>query len=1046
MFLARRNILTLSCALFMSYQAQAAITNVTEANFDGINDSTNPATAVILNSSGTTGATWSNVTKTTGGSLVSKAFTGDASNEFLWLDSGGKNANFNATATLELNTPQAVDSTLVMEFDSFLSRRNSSGNGYVYVEGFGGATGTDRLFKLRFNSSASQTQQIFTFNSSDTAQATGGSIKYNTSAAIADSSDFASFYLRLHPTNFDLSMTNLVGADVSLTGLDYNTTTPATTLSKIVFTVVTGASGKNISGARFDNINVGVDDSPTALPASNTSGSSFTANWNSQSGADSYNLEYADNAAFTGSAVETGIIGTSFVVNKSSNVTYYYRVAAVDGGVTSSYSAPITVSTYLLGAGLTESFDNGIPTDWPVLNLSGDDAWISGAPATSSYRPTNTDGKYVSCTYDRPNNDWLITHKVAIPPAKGAKLSFKAYHGYRTGSTGSASQRKFKVKVAVDTGSNQLTTGDYNDVFSFDGIHPDQNFQDFDVDISDNAYKGKDIYIAFVYDGSNGRALSLDDVKLTEITTTEITGYDAIADLALRNSDTAVDELAEVQALLPSTVTIAGTFDTRAVTWTTDSSPNYDNSSNGTYIFTATLGAIPEGYTDNTAETVTANVIVTESFGVEILTPADSIESTPNLTGSAFSMTGWIKVDSTGQRGCFATIGEDDVDTGNNPFGFWVNPNGANAGRIEFWNGAYKGSANGLFPIDQWVQFAITGSTTSSNKIYINGALVWDTEVNQNAATNAILELGSTLANNPAESGSKLAYDEIAVFSKELTAQEVSEIYDGGTGHELDSSFNSMELYWRFEDEPQASTVADTDDDNDSAGTISGSQGTSYRWVAGVTVGSVITPAIGLQVSQTGNELVWTVEDEIGVKGYQIFVDGELFDTVQAVDADFYSLKIPADAKVKLVVVDDSGHEQTYLPEDGNVKIQVYDLEEGWNLIAVTSDDADLETLKDETVGVLWGWNGSGYEVVETASATEAVWVYSPIAKQVHVSGTKSDAKISLNLGWNMVGPVENDYIPAKADTVYAWSEIYDEIAGEDKVLMGGKGYWIFSL
>jgi len=207
-----------------------------------------------------------------------------------------------------------------------------------------------------------------------------------------------------------------------------------------------------------------------------------------------------------------------------------------------------------------------------------------------------------------------------------------------------------------------------------------------------------------------------------------------------------------------------------------------------------------------------------------------------------------------------------------------------------------------------------------------------------------------------------------------------------------------------------------------------------------------LTPAIGIQVSQTDDKLTWTVEDEIGVKEYQVFVDGELFDTIRAEGADFYTIKVPTDAKVKLVVVDESGYKQTYLPEDGNVNIQVYDLKEGWNLIAITSDDADLETLKDETVGVLWGWNGSAYEVIEAAEATDAVWVYSPIEKQVYVSGTKSDAEIKLDLGWNMVGPVENDYIPADADTVYSWSEVYDVIAGEDKVLIGGKGYWIFSL
>ncbi len=143
--------------------------------------------------------------------------------------------------------------------------------------------------------------------------------------------------------------------------------------------------------------------------------------------------------------------------------------------------------------------------------------------------------------------------------------------------------------------------------------------------------------------GADGRSGTAQDYLIAVVDVVpdiEITGYDAISDVLVRANDTAVDTVAEVQGLLPSTVTISGTSDTRSVTWTTDSTPAYDNSSAGTYVFTATLGAIPSGYKDDTAETVTANVVVTDSFGVEVLTAADSIVSTANLTGTAFSMSG----------------------------------------------------------------------------------------------------------------------------------------------------------------------------------------------------------------------------------------------------------------------------------------------------------------------------------------------------------------------------------------------------------------------
>ncbi len=319
---------------------------------------------------------------------------------------------------------------------------------------------------------------------------------------------------------------------------------------------------------------------------------------------------------------------------------------------------------------------------------------------------------------------------------------------------------------------------------------------------------------------------------------------------------------------------------------------------------------------------------------------------------------------------------------------------------------------------------------------------------------NATVTAGDYVVETAINSSEEVVTTELPIgiverFEREWFVQEVGTVV-------ADMTFDTTNIVDTLPAQSEAKLLyrSTTSEDFTEVATASSSNGneftfSSVSFMSGYyTFGAstTLTPSIGLQVSQTDDELTWTVEDEIGVKEYQIFVDGELFDIVQAVDADFYSLEVPVDAKVELKVVDESGYSKTYLPQDGNTTIEVYDLEEGWNLVAITSDKADLETLRNETVGELWGWNGSGYEVVETAKATDAVWVYSPIAKQVYISGTKSDAKIKLNLGWNMVGPVENDFIPEGADTVYSWSEVYDVIAGEDKVLIGGKGYWIFSL
>jgi len=68
---------------------------------------------------------------------------------------------------------------------------------------------------------------------------------------------------------------------------------------------------------------------------------------------------------------------------------------------------------------------------------------------------------------------------------------------------------------------------------------------------------------------------------------------------------------------------------------------------------------------------------------------------------------------------------------------------------------------------------------------------------------------------------------------------------------------------------------------------------------ATITRRDTITPAIGLEVSLEGTELVWTVEDEVNVQAYEVTytLNGEAkTQTVLAVDADFYTVDLPEGA------------------------------------------------------------------------------------------------------------------------------------------------------
>ena len=463
---------------------------------------------------------------------------------------------------------------------------------------------------------------------------------------------------------------------------------------------------------------------PVATAAETVTNTNFTATWNVVGNTDSYSVEYADNNAFTSSTVVNNISGTNQVCAKSGNVTYYYRVAAKNTHGTSDWSSVITVLPYEdIAAGSTVSFNNGIPEGWAVVD-NGGDKWGTSHSGNASWYPADNDGKYASCYFDKPNNDWLVSPAVTVG-SSGSTLTFKGFNGYVGGDNAA---RSFKVKVALTSAASQTSAdANFKDVFTTTTGHADNNFEAFSVVIKEAGgtdFKGQAVYIAIVYDGNDGRALSVDDIKFSQS----------------------------------------------------------------------------------------------------------------------------------------------------------------------------------------------------------------------------------------------------------------------------------------------------------------------------------VTPAIGLKVSRADNELCWTVEDEVDVKEYRV-VNAEtkaVIEVVLAVDADAYSVAVPDGVAVELVVVDHSGFSKSYLPQDGSKVTEVYTLKEGWNLIAVTCENADLTPLKEETVGVIWGWNRTSYEATDAVEATGAVWVYSPKAKRVYVTGTRSEAEIQLDSGWNMVGPTKDAYIPEDADTVYAWSTVYDVIAGNEKVLIGGKGYWIF--
>jgi RHS repeat-associated protein len=99
----------------------------------------------------------------------------------------------------------------------------------------------------------------------------------------------------------------------------------------------------------YDNISVNVIANPVAIAANTFTSTSFTANWNSSSGATSYRLDVATDSGF-GSMVSgysnlTVSSTSKNVTGLNAGTTYYYRVRAISSIGTSGNSNVITTYT-----------------------------------------------------------------------------------------------------------------------------------------------------------------------------------------------------------------------------------------------------------------------------------------------------------------------------------------------------------------------------------------------------------------------------------------------------------------------------------------------------------------------------------------------------------------------------------------------------------------------------------------------------------------------------------------------------------------------------
>ena len=229
---------------------------------------------------------------------------------------------------------------------------------------------------------------------------------------------------------FDLTATASSGLTVSYASSNTSVSTISgntVTLTGAGTTTITASQPGNGTFAPaipVDRVLTVKPQAPTATAATNSSASSFSANWGSASGAAGYYLYYGtDPTLATYTAASVGLVTTFNLTGLIPGTPYYYRLKSINTGIYSDYSNIIEVTT---GAGV-QTYDitavpsfTGVTLTWTKGNLSSRAVFVKEGTGTIT-NPDNNNRYYES-------TNWNI---------KGDQLGSSGYYCvyYGTGTT-----------------------------------------------------------------------------------------------------------------------------------------------------------------------------------------------------------------------------------------------------------------------------------------------------------------------------------------------------------------------------------------------------------------------------------------------------------------------------------------------------------------------------------------------------------------------------------------------------------------------------------
>ena len=208
-----------------------------------------------------------------------------------------------------------------------------------------------------------------------------------------------------------------------------------------------------------------------------------------------------------------------------------------------------------------------------------------------------------------------------------------------------------------------------------------------------------------------------------------------------------------------------------------------------------------------------------------------------------------------------------------------------------------------------------------------------------------------------------------------------------------------------------------------------------------------LSPISDITVTQIGRKIIWSTENENGIREYKVVdKDNTVISKVIADGSKQYAVTLKSTAHVKIIIVDKSGSQQIFTPDNKDVRTAVYNLKKGWNMIAVTGDYADLYELKSMSVGNMWAWDGEKYIVTDGQKAFTGMWVFALAdSDNLKVPALKAGSNLIVDTGWTLTGPA-SDVARHKDITTFSWnSDKYLPVIAVDNALKKGQGYWLFA-